>query len=164
MRDAGTIEFAGRAFDGLARGRYSFVPDARFQAELERRGYGRGWDDQHFQLAMHDIGLAYVDELRRQGYDRPGIDGLVRMGQHGVSLAYFSRLFKDEVGMTFSDYLTHIRIEKAKDLLGRGDLRPSEIGALVGYEDPKYFSQIFRRAAGLSPQDYQRSLLRGRGD
>lgn len=80
--------------------------------------------------------------------------------EHGVSLAYFSRLFKDEVGMTFSEYLTHIRIEKAKELLARGDLRPGEISALVGYEDPKYFSQIFRRAAGMSPLDYQRSHQR----
>jgi AraC-like DNA-binding protein len=80
--------------------------------------------------------------------------------EHGVSLAYFSRLFKDEVGMTFSDYLTHIRVERAKELLARGDLRPGEVSALVGYEDPKYFSQIFRRAAGLSPLDYQRSRQR----
>jgi AraC-like DNA-binding protein len=80
--------------------------------------------------------------------------------ENGVSLAYFSRLFKDEVGVTFSDYLTNIRVERAKELLARGDLRPGEVSALVGYEDPKYFSQIFRRAAGMSPLDYQRSRQR----
>jgi two-component system response regulator YesN len=79
---------------------------------------------------------------------------------HGVSMAYFSRLFKDEIGMTFSDYLTHIRMKKAKELLARGDLRPGEISVLVGYEDPKYFSQVFRRAAGMSPLDYQQSCQR----
>jgi CheY-like chemotaxis protein/AraC-like DNA-binding protein len=80
--------------------------------------------------------------------------------EHGVSLAYFSRLFKDEVGVTFSDYLTRIRVERAKELLARGDLRPADVSALVGYEDPKYFGQIFRRAAGMSPLDYQRSRQR----
>lgn len=79
------------------------------------------------------------------------------VAENGVSLAYFSRLFKDEVGMTFSDYLTHIRMEKAKQLLNYGTLRPAEISGLVGYEDPKYFSQVFRRIAGMTPLDYQRS-------
>jgi YesN/AraC family two-component response regulator len=78
---------------------------------------------------------------------------------HNVSLAYFSRLFKEEIGMTFSDYLTRVRIEKAKELLHQ-DLRLSDISALVGYDDPKYFSQIFRKVAGVSALDYQRSHQR----
>ena len=41
-----------------------------------------------------------------------------------------------------------------------GALRRGEVGVLVGYADPKYFSQIFRRAAGMSPLDYQRSHQR----
>jgi AraC-like DNA-binding protein len=82
--------------------------------------------------------------------------------EHGVSLAYFSRLFKDEVGMTFSDYLTRVRIEKAKELLEHRDLRLSDISGLVGYDDPKYFSQIFRKVAGISALDYQRSRQRDR--
>jgi two-component system response regulator YesN len=90
---------------------------------------------------------SYADDVSLQAF----------AAEHGVSLAYFSRLFKDEVGMTFSDYLTHIRMERAKELLARGDLRPGEISALVGYEDPKYFGQIFKRVAGMSPIDYQRS-------
>ena len=55
--------------------------------------------------------------------------------KHNVSLAYFSRLFKEEVGLTFSDYLTRVRIEKAKELLERGDLRLSDISGLVGYDE-----------------------------
>lgn len=82
--------------------------------------------------------------------------------EHGVSLAYFSRLFKDEVGVTFSDYLTGVRIEKAKELLARRDLRLSDISALVGYEDSKYFSQIFRKVVGVAPLDYQRDRAAAR--
>lgn len=84
------------------------------------------------------------------------------VAEHGVSLAYFSRLFKTEIGMTFSDYLTQVRIEKAKELLAQNDLRLGDVGALVGYDDPKYFSQIFRKIAGMSPSDYQRSSQRER--
>ena len=80
--------------------------------------------------------------------------------EHNVSLAYFSRLFKEEVGLTFSDYLTRVRIEKAKELLERQDLRLSDISGLVGYDDPKYFGQIFRKVAGISALDYQRSRQR----
>lgn len=96
------------------------------------------------------VHAGYADEISLQSF----------AAEHGVSLAYFSRLFKDEVGMTFSDYLTHVRVEKAKELLVRGDLRPGEVGGLVGYDDPKYFGQLFRRAAGMSPLDYQRSHQR----
>jgi two-component system response regulator YesN len=80
--------------------------------------------------------------------------------EHNVSLAYFSRLFKEEVGLTFSDYLTRVRIEKAKELLERHELRLSDISGLVGYDDPKYFAQTFRKVAGISALDYQRSRQR----
>jgi two-component system response regulator YesN len=102
------------------------------------------------QLARALVALvhsAYAEEISLQTF----------AAEHGVSLAYFSRLFKDEVGITFSDYLTRVRIEKAKDLLTRRDLRLSDISTLVGYEDPKYFSQIFRKIVGVAPLDYQRS-------
>ncbi len=102
------------------------------------------------QLARALVALvqsAYAEDVSLQAF----------AAEHGVSLAYFSRLFKDEVGMTFSDYLTRVRIERAKELLARRDLRLSDISVLVGYEDPKYFSQIFRKIVGVAPLDYQRA-------
>jgi two-component system, response regulator YesN len=82
--------------------------------------------------------------------------------EHGVSLAYFSRLFKDETGVTFSEYQTRVRMVKAKELLARPDIRLHQVSTLVGYGDPKYFGQIFRKVVGVSPLDYQRSQQRGR--
>lgn len=93
------------------------------------------------------LGVRYADDISLQEF----------VNENGVSLAYFSRLFKDEVGMTFSDYLTQVRVGKAKELLERGDLRLGDISALVGYDDPKYFSQVFRRVVGMTPLDYQRN-------
>jgi two-component system response regulator YesN len=92
------------------------------------------------------VHAAYAEDISLQAF----------VTEHNVSLSYFSRLFKDEMGMTFSDYLTRVRIEKAKELLGHRDLRLSEISLLVGYDDPKYFGQIFRKIAGISALDYQR--------
>jgi len=91
------------------------------------------------------VHTSYADDLSLQDF----------AAAHHVSLAYFSRLFKSEIGMTFSDYLIRTRIEKAKALLIRSPMRPSEISSLVGYEDPKYFSQLFKKITGMSPLDYQ---------
>jgi two-component system response regulator YesN len=120
--------------------------DLQIQPLLERQR-GPVTPRQLVHSLVSQMGARYAEYISLQDF----------VAEHGVSLAYFSRLFKDEVGMTFSDYLTHIRVGKAKELLERGDLRPGDISALVGYEDPKYFSQVFRRVAGMSPLDYQRS-------
>ncbi|HEX9117980.1 MAG TPA: AraC family transcriptional regulator [Anaerolineae bacterium] len=82
--------------------------------------------------------------------------------EHGVSLAYFSRLFKAEMGVTFSAYQAQVRMDRAKEMLDRLDLRPVEVAGLVGYGDPKYFGQLFRRIVGVSPLDYQRSRSKRR--
>jgi two-component system, response regulator YesN len=92
------------------------------------------------------VQTSYADDISLQAF----------AAEHNVSLAYFSRLFKDQVGMTFSDFLIRVRIEKAKELLSGQDLRVGDVGMLVGYDDPKYFGQLFRKVAGESPLDYQR--------
>jgi two-component system, response regulator YesN len=92
------------------------------------------------------VRTSYADDISLQAF----------ASAHNVSLAYFSRLFKEQVGVTFSDFLIRVRIEKAKELLAGQDLRISDIGMLVGYDDPKYFGQIFRKVAGESPLDYKR--------
>lgn len=74
--------------------------------------------------------------------------------EHHVSLSYLSREFKKQTGHTFSDYIVHYRIEKAKKFLTEDIGRISEVCRLVGYEDPKYFSTIFKRIVGVSPREY----------
>jgi YesN/AraC family two-component response regulator len=114
------------------------------------RQHGAATPRQLVRALVAAVHSAYADDISLQAF----------AAEHNVSLAYFSRLFKVEIGMTFSDYLTHVRIEKAKELLARCDLRLGDISVLVGYDDPKYFSQIFRKVAGMSPLDYQRSRHR----
>lgn len=68
---------------------------------------------------------------------------------------YFSKLFKKHVGETFIDYLTRLRINKAKDLIGREELSLKEVCYEVGYNDPNYFSRVFKKVTGITPSEYR---------
>lgn len=71
-----------------------------------------------------------------------------------VSSYYLSRLFGEELGMSFTEYLTKLRMEKALQLLAEGYL-VKDCCYTVGYNDPNYFSRIFRRYYGLTPTEYR---------
>lgn len=71
--------------------------------------------------------------------------------------SYLSKLFKQETGLTLTDYMTEIRIRKAKQLLKNApDLKIHEIGAEVGYPDPAYFNKLFKKVVGVTPNEYKR--------
>lgn len=72
-----------------------------------------------------------------------------------ISPGYFSRLFKEETGVSFKNYLIGIRMEKAKALLLKSDAVISETAWEVGYSDPNYFSEAFRKFEGMSPSEYR---------
>lgn len=67
-----------------------------------------------------------------------------------------SRKFKQVTGENLSDYLTNLRVEKAKELLQNSDMRMSRISELVGYDDEKYFSRVFKKATGLTPREFRK--------
>jgi two-component system response regulator YesN len=73
-----------------------------------------------------------------------------------VSPFHFSRLFKQETGTTFLEYLTQIRITHAKILLRTTDISVTAVGNKVGYQDPNYFSRVFRKNEGITPSQYRR--------
>lgn len=73
----------------------------------------------------------------------------------GMSPSYFSTVFSKEIGHTFVEYLTMVRIDKAKEMLTCTDMKTSEIGYEVGYKDSHYFSYIFKKTAGCSPKEYR---------
>ncbi len=75
-----------------------------------------------------------------------------------LSPYYFSRTFKKVFGYGFSDYLNLIRINKAKELLKDDSLSVKEIGYLVGYNDPNYFSKVFKKYEGVTPTEYREKL------
>ncbi|NLJ96327.1 MAG: response regulator [Clostridiales bacterium] len=72
-----------------------------------------------------------------------------------VSPNYFSSIFNQETGTTFIEYLTDIRMEKAKDYLRCTSKKITEIGFLVGYQDSHYFSYIFKKTQNCTPSEYR---------
>ena len=75
-----------------------------------------------------------------------------------VSSYYLSHLFRNEMGTTFSDYLTKIRLENAKRCLMEG-LSVEKTAELVGYNDGNYFIKIFKKYIGVTPAKYRKSLM-----
>jgi len=72
-----------------------------------------------------------------------------------ISPYYFSKIFKEETGENFIEYVTNIRISKAKELLQSSDLSIKEICGEVGYADPNYFSRTFKKNVGVTPTEYK---------
>ncbi len=75
-----------------------------------------------------------------------------------LSREYISRKFKQEYHETITDYVTKIRIEKAKELLGNPFLKIYEIAETVGYQNDKYFIKVFKKREGQTPKEYRLSL------
>ncbi len=76
-----------------------------------------------------------------------------------ISPHYFSKLFKDEMGENFIDYLTSLRINTAKEIMKSSLMSVKEICYEIGYGDPNYFSRIFKKAVGVTPTEYRDSIL-----
>ena len=74
-----------------------------------------------------------------------------------VSPNHLSTLFKSKIGVGVSEYLTEVRIRQAKRLLITSDLRVSEVGERVGYQNMEYFSMLFKKNTGQTPSQYRRS-------
>ena len=73
----------------------------------------------------------------------------------GMSPSYFSAVFSRETGMTFVEYLTEVRMNKAKEYLMCSSMKMTEIAFEVGYRDPHYFSYIFKKTQGCTPKEYR---------
>jgi two-component system response regulator YesN len=77
----------------------------------------------------------------------------------GMSPFYISKVFKEQVGVNFIDFLTECRIEKAKSLMCDPEASMKEITFEVGYNDPNYFSKVFKKMCGMTPTDYRKTMF-----
>ena len=78
-----------------------------------------------------------------------------------TSSFYFCKLFKKATGLNFTDYVSRVRIEKAKNLLLNPNARISEVAFAVGFQSLTHFNRVFRKVLGESPTEYRRRLPRG---
>lgn len=97
-------------------------------------------------------------EYIQQHYMDPKLS-LKSVCQHiSMSSSYFSSIFKLANGKTFVEFVTHLRMEKAKELLKMSSLKSYEIAYEVGYSDPHYFSGAFKKHTNETPTDYRQKL------
>jgi len=75
-----------------------------------------------------------------------------------VSESHLMHEFKENVGKTFNECLTEYRIMKAKELLAKGNLRVNEVAVMVGYQDVKYFGQVFKEMVGMTPSQFLQEI------
>ncbi|GGH10262.1 response regulator [Paenibacillus segetis] len=104
--------------------------------------------------------VAKAIEYVKQEYMDPNLS--LKSVCHHVSMSssYFSSLFKQTNGTTFIEFVTHLRMEKAKELLNVSSMKSYEIAYAVGYNDPHYFSGAFKKHTGETPTDYRQKMTR----
>lgn len=129
---AETISALGDTFGGLiAESRRGTKEDGQRQIEKARR---------YIESNYHkDLGIEEVAELAE------------------LSVSHFCTLFKQLTGYTFLEYVTHCRMEKAKYILLGSDVKVYRVAPLVGYQDPRYFTQVFKKATGMTPSEFRES-------
>jgi two-component system response regulator YesN len=113
--------------------------------------------DDHQHEQSHSATLiakarSYIDA----NYADPDISLSLVAAQILLSPTYFSVVFGREVGETFIEYLTNVRIRRAMELLRTTSLTSSEIAYQIGYHNPRYFYSVFRKVAGLPPNEFRR--------
>ncbi len=105
---------------------------------------------------FHDSPVAKARAFLSQHYSDPNLMLQDAAEAVHMSQSHLSTLFSQETGLTFTRYLTALRIGKAKELLTTTRRRASQIAADVGYNDAHYFSYLFKKNTGLTPSEFRR--------
>jgi two-component system response regulator YesN len=96
--------------------------------------------------------------IRQNFHKKISLEDVARSVNHNAS--YFSRMFSKETGQSFTEYLTGVRVEHAKELLTDSDVPLSEISDLCGFNNQYYFSHTFKKSTGLAPGEWRRANRR----
>ena len=77
----------------------------------------------------------------------------------GITPQHFSKVFKEETGYNYIEWVSKLRIDMAKRYLSAGEKNIREICYIVGYKDPNYFSRIFKKIVGKTPTEYMKEQI-----
>jgi AraC-like DNA-binding protein/ligand-binding sensor protein len=113
------------------------------------------------QIAVGNSGAEPIAVARAKQFIAQNQDGAICLATVAkavnTSTFYFCKLFKRTTGLTFTDYLARVRIEKAKTLLLNPNRRVSEVAYDIGFQSLTHFNRIFRKIEGQSPSNYRQS-------
>lgn len=119
---------------------------ALFLAEFHR------WMNSHNQNIIEKA-ISYIEDHYMNDCDLKEVADYVHL-----SANYFSNMFKKETGESFVNYVMKIRIDRAKVLISNTEMKVFEIAQRVGYDDPNYFTTVFRQLTGMSPKQYRKQV------
>ena len=107
----------------------------------------------HYNKKLHDI-LRYINQNYHEKLSLSGVSK-----SFSVSESYIARLFKQQLGTTLSDYLNLVRVQEACDLLCNTKMKIGDIAYKTGFNNPYYFSRVFRKIHGITPGQYRKKEL-----
>lgn len=103
-------------------------------------------------LRMHEIIAAITESVERSMASNLSLEQFAEL--HGVNIHRLSAAFKRQQGITFTDYLTDVRIERAKEFLIHTEMKINDIAEQVGYHPP-YFNRVFKKLEGITPGQFR---------
>ncbi len=112
-----------------------------------------------FVSTKNELILSVINLIVRNIEDNLSLQSVAKL--LFVNKAYLSHLFKQELGIGFTDYLVSVKIERAKYLLGYSQMKIYEISTQLGYFDTEYFSRIFKQITGKKPTEYREMFFGG---
>lgn len=101
-----------------------------------------------------DIIIQITDYIRSSYNKKINLTDIAE--SYNYSLSYISKKFSDEIGMSFTEYLQRIRIEQSCRMLETTELRVGEIASAVGYDNTKFFNEVFKNVLGLTPREFKK--------
>ncbi|WNQ10158.1 response regulator [Paenibacillus aurantius] len=115
----------------------------------------------HYHSRLAEGQVSHVQ--RAMAYIEENLGGDVRLQQVAkhvhLNPSHLSEVFKKETGQTFGDFVTGQKIRRAMEILAVSPAKISEVAGIVGYEDVKYFSQLFKKYTGQTPSEYRESRI-----
>ena len=164
------IQFTVSAFwESLGKEKFTFAGHPGLQRELKKAVASLDGAESYVSALLKEI-IRYRDSVVTNRYHEMMSEVLLYIGEHysdpeiglnmvakvaNVSATHFSAVFSQQTGKTFVEYLTEVRMKKAKELLRCTNKSSSAIAREVGYNDPHYFSFLFKKVNGVSPRDYR---------
>ena len=117
------------------------------EPKLEEKEYDEAVPQPRIQEIISYIDGHYCDNITLQKISE----------KFYINSGYLSRMFKEETGESYVNYVTNKKMERAKSLLMNKDLSITDIANILSYKDINYFSSLFKKLVGMSPQKYRKT-------